>query len=67
MLGFSDRLELLGLLMGAFLVLAGIGTIVGMPWETLGGTVGGLKALGGLIAVGIGAGLGWLSRTDATA
>jgi hypothetical protein len=65
MLGFSDRLELVGLLTGAFLILVGIGTIVGMPWTTLGGAVGGVKAIAGLLAVGVGVGLGWLSRTDA--
>ncbi|AQL43068.1 hypothetical protein BV210_10235 [Halorientalis sp. IM1011] len=65
MLGFSDRLELLGLLTGAFLVLVGIGTIAGTPWTTLGGPAGGLKVVGGVLAIGVGGGLGWLSRTDA--
>ncbi|SDF40159.1 hypothetical protein [Halorientalis regularis] len=65
MRGFSDRLELLGLLTGAFLVLAGLGTVAGTPWTTLGGAVGGVKVIGGLLAIGVGVGLGWLSRTDA--
>ena len=60
MLGFGDRLELLGLLTGALLVLVGLGTIA----ATLGGAVGGLKIVGGLLAIGVGVGLGWLSRTD---
>ncbi len=64
MLGFGDRLELLGLLTGALLVLVGLGTIAGTPWATLGGAVGGLKIVGGLLAIGVGVGLGWLSRTD---
>lgn len=31
---YEDRLELLGIIAGGFLVLAALGTLVGMPWAT---------------------------------
>jgi L-asparagine transporter-like permease len=31
---FEDRLELLGLLVGAFVVIAGLGSLAGAPWAT---------------------------------
>lgn len=64
-LPFADRLELLGVLVGAFLVLAGLGTVVGQPWATAGSTVVAvLRILGALMAIAIGAGLVWTTRTN---
>ncbi|PSP75132.1 hypothetical protein BRC81_16215 [Halobacteriales archaeon QS_1_68_20] len=64
MLRADDRLELIGVLAGVFVVLVGLGTLVGMPWAhhssiaiTLGRVVGTL----GTIAVGLG--IVWLTRT----
>lgn len=62
----SDPLESFGLLAGAFLVLVGIVTLVGTPWAYKSGslvvTVG--QILGALSAVGIGAALAWLVKTQ---
>lgn len=45
--------------LGLFVALVGVATIVGMPWQHLAGGVGlaVVRALGGLLAVGVGAGL----------
>lgn len=61
---FEDRLELLGVLAGGFLVLVGLGTLIGAPWQyqnNLGGTV--LQLLGIVGTIAVGAGLVWLSQT----
>jgi hypothetical protein len=31
---FDDRLEILGILTGAFIIIVGIGTLSGLPWTT---------------------------------
>lgn len=31
---FEDKLEILGILAGAFVVIVGLGTLSGMPWTT---------------------------------
>jgi hypothetical protein len=62
---FQDRLELLGLVTGAFLVLAGLGTVAGTPWThkaSIAASV--IQVLGALGTAGIGAGLIWLVRTE---
>ncbi|WP_336001611.1 hypothetical protein [Halorientalis halophila] len=62
--GISDELELLGLLVGAFMILVGIGTVVGLPWQTAeSALVGVLQVVGGLVAVAVGAALVWIVRT----
>lgn len=65
-LSFRDPLEPLGVLIGALLVLVGIGTLVGTPWAYRSGdllvTVG--QILGALGAIGIGAFLAWLVATQ---
>lgn len=62
---FADPLEPLGVAAGALLVLVGLATIAGMPWTVKGDALASLlQVLGALGAVGIGAGLAWLSRTD---
>ncbi|MFC7044342.1 hypothetical protein ACFQH6_01995 [Halobacteriaceae archaeon GCM10025711] len=63
---FDDRLGLLGTLAGAFLVLAGLGTLVGMPWQYSGGGAGVAvgQILGAIATVAVGAGLVWLVRSN---
>ncbi|QSG13230.1 putative membrane protein [Halapricum desulfuricans] len=62
-LDMSDRLELFGTLVGALLVLMGLGTIAGMPWQTNGSlAVSVLQLLGVLATIAVGAGLVWLVR-----
>lgn len=62
---FSDRLEPVGVLVGVFLVLVGLGTVAGMPWITKGNALAAvLQVVGALAMAGIGAGLVWLSRFD---
>jgi hypothetical protein len=61
---FEDRLDVFGVLAGAFVALVGLGTLVGMPWQYGGGTVvAAFQILGALAAVGIGVGLAWLVHT----
>lgn len=58
----DDRLDALSVVLGAFLVLVGLGTLTGMPWQYGGGAlvmVG--NVVGALAAIGVGAGLAWLS------
>ncbi|MFB6147231.1 MAG: hypothetical protein ABEJ08_06035 [Halobacteriaceae archaeon] len=60
-----DRLEVLGIAVGAFLALAGLGTLVGMPWQYANSTVVTVgQALGAALTVLLGAGLIWLVRLD---
>lgn len=61
----DDRLEVLGIAVGAFLVLGSLGTLAGMPWETnpdTGAVV--LQVLGIFLTIGVGAALVWIVRTD---
>lgn len=61
---FDDALEPLGVAAGAFLVLVGIGTIVGAPWATNPDVVAvALKLFGALATIALGAGLAYLSWT----
>lgn len=61
----SDKLEPLGIVTGAFLVLVGLGTVIGMPWATNGSTLTSIVQLFGILAtILVGAGLVWLARTD---
>jgi len=60
---FEDTLEPLGTGAGVLLILIGIATIVGMPWEIKGIAAAGLQILGALGTIGIGGILVWLSRT----
>lgn len=61
---FDDALEPLGIFAGAFLVLVGIGTIVGAPWTVKPGLTAGLQVLGALAVIALGAGLAYLSYGD---
>jgi len=56
---------IVGVALGVFLALAGLATLVGMPWNYVGGLgVAALRALGALLAVGVGGGLAWLALTE---
>lgn len=59
-----DRLEPLGVGVGALLVLIGITTIVGTPWAYKSGGILLMfgQAFGALAAIALGAGLAWLAR-----
>jgi len=48
--GFEDRLELLGLLAGAFLVIAGLGMLVNQPWATAIDTTTAIVQVVGIVA-----------------
>jgi hypothetical protein len=58
-------LKPIGIVTGAYLILAGIGTVVGAPWATNNSAVlSGLQLLGVLGTVAIGAALVWLLRGE---
>jgi hypothetical protein len=62
---FEDDLDAFGVLVGAFVALAGLGTLAGMPWQYTGSTlVTVFQILGSLAAVGVGVGLAWLVHTQ---
>jgi len=59
----SDRREVLGLVVGALLVLVGLGTVVGQPWARVSNVaVAGGQIFGALVAIGIGVLLVLFSR-----
>lgn len=61
----AEPLEPLGTAFGVLLVLVGLATLVGTPWaykSSLPVTIG--QVFGALAAIGIGAGLVWLVRTE---
>ncbi|MFB6163206.1 MAG: hypothetical protein ABEJ86_07210 [Halococcoides sp.] len=59
----DDRLEVYSLVVGAFLVITAIGTLVGQPWATNPSVPNTLVQLVGVGAVvGVGGGLIWLGR-----
>lgn len=63
---FADRLDLLGVLAGVFLVLVALGTASGTPWTHSGGTIVMLIQVFGVIATAaIGIALVWLSHFTA--
>jgi hypothetical protein len=56
---------IVGLVLGAFVAVAGLATLVGMPWKYVGGLgVAALRALGAVLAVGVGVGLAWLALSE---
>jgi uncharacterized membrane protein len=62
---FADRLELLGVATGVFLVAVALGTVAGTPWATSGSTaVSIVQLLGVLGMVAIGVSLAWLVRQE---
>lgn len=60
----EDSLEALGLAVGAYLVLVGLATLVGMPWTNKpgGAAVAAANVGGAVAAVAVGVGLAWLVR-----
>lgn len=62
-LPIRDRLDGLGTVAGAFVVLLSLATLLTQPWQyTGGGAVMALQILGTLAAIGIGVGLIYLSH-----
>lgn len=60
---FDDRLEPVGIAVGVFLVLVGLGTIAGFPWATKGDVLAAaIQVVGALATAAVGVGLVWLSR-----
>jgi len=58
----DGRFDYLAVGAGAFLVLVGLGTLVGMPWQYSGGgaVTAAANVLGSLASIVVGAGLAWL-------
>jgi len=58
----TDKLEVLGVLVGAFLVLVALGTLVGTPWVYNIDPLASVIQIVGVVAMAaIGVGLVWLS------
>ena len=62
-LDVADRLEPLGIVAGALLVVFGLGTVVGQPWATKPIPAVLVQLVGVVAMIGFGAGLVWISRT----
>lgn len=61
----TDKKRVLGVALGAFVLLASLATLVGMPWRHVGGLgLAFLRALGALLSLGVGAGLLWLATRE---
>lgn len=61
---FADRLEVLGVAGGAFVVLAALGTLLGQPWQTNPNVaVVALQLVGVVASVAVGLGLIYISWT----
>ena len=66
MMNVEDRLEPLGVAVGAVLVVGSLGTLLGAPWTSGSAVVTALQLVGVVLGVGLGAGLAWLSYSTAT-
>lgn len=63
---FADRLDILGVLAGVFLVLVALGTAAGQPWQHSGGAVVMIVQIFGVVATAaIGILLVWLAHFKA--
>jgi len=61
----GDRLEVLGIAVGALLVLGGLGSLAGMPWQTNPDVLAVLvQLLGVVLSMAVGAALVWIVRSD---
>lgn len=60
---FADRLEPIGVVIGLFLILVAMGTIVGMPWQVKDVAAAAVQIVGALGTGAIGALLAYLSWT----
>ena len=63
-LDVADTLEPFGTVVGALLVLFGLGTLVGQPWSTRPIVVFLFQFVGIVAMMAVGAGLVWLSRRE---
>lgn len=62
-LAFDDRLDLLGVLVGAFLILGALGALVGAPWATNPNLIAVvLQLLGIVLTIAVAVGLIWIVR-----
>ena len=61
---FQDRLDLVSIPVGLFVLVVGLGTLLGQPWQYAAGGAPQmvLQLLGALAAVAIGVGLVWLGH-----
>ena len=61
---FQDRLDVVSVPVGLFVLFVGLGTLLGQPWQYAAGgaPIMILQLLGALAAVGIGAGLIYLGH-----
>lgn len=48
-ISYDDRLEVLGLVVAAFVAVVAVGTLIGQPWATAGSTAAGLLQTVGLL------------------
>jgi len=49
-INFEDRLSVLGVLVGGFVIVAGLGTLLGAPWSTTASTSVLLVQMVGIVA-----------------
>ena len=62
---FQDRLEVLGVLAGAFVVIMALSTLVGLPWTTTESTTGAIvQVIGILLTLGLGIAVIVFTKTD---
>ena len=57
--GFQDRLDVVAIPVGIFVLVVGLGTLLGQPWQYAAGGAPGmvLQLIGAVAAIGIGTGL----------
>lgn len=62
---FEDRLEVLGLIVGAFVIIAGLGSLAGTPWSTARGAGPAVFQVAGIILmIALGVAIVVLTRTE---
>lgn len=64
-LSFDDRLDVLGVLAGAFVVVGALGSLLGAPWATNPDTLAVLaQLLGVVLTIAVGAALVWIVQLE---
>ncbi len=64
-LNFGDKLEVLGILLGAFVIITALGTLAGLPWSTAEGALPALVQVIGILAtIGVGVVLILIARGE---
>lgn len=64
-ISFDDRLDVLGVLAGVFIVLGALGSLLGAPWATNPDTLAVLALLLGVVlTIAVGAGLIWIVQLE---